>query len=227
MFLSRVSRGLASKSLPSSASISIGRRGAAAAPSATAAARTRRSLCAWGGIVGDDAPTAEDIGNLQDEFRADPESAKFVLESTSKLTTGLRSTATIREKFEIPSDEPGKFGGTDTAPSPVEIILASLGTCQEITYKAYAQAMKIPVLSVSLKIEGDIDMRGFFSVDPNVRPGIQKIRGVATVETPTSVSTQLVEELKAVVDTHCPVSDMLGAVPTEITLEHVQTSTKI
>lgn len=176
----------------------------------------------FSGIVDDDAPTAEDIGKLQDEFRADPESAQIVLESESKLTTGLRSTATIREKFQILADEPFKFGGSDTATSPVEIILASLGTCQEITYKAYAQAMGIPLLSVSLKIQGEIDMRGFFSVDPSVRPGIQKITGVAVVETPSSVTKEQVEELKVVVDSHCPVTDMLGAVPMTIDLEHIQ-----
>lgn len=208
MLLSHISRKLASKSI--SPSIIRG---------TPFFLQTVRS---FSGIADDDAPTAEDIAALQDEFRADPEAAKIVLESTSKLTTGLRSTATIREKFQIPADEPGKFGGSDTAPSPVEIILASLGTCQEITYKAYAQAMGIPLLSVSLKLEGFIDMRGFFSVDPSVRPGIQNIKGIAVVETPSSISKEQVQELKAVVDSHCPVSDMLGAVPMTIELEHIQ-----
>lgn len=212
MFLSHISRKLASKSL--SPSIIRGTR--LCSPSFL------QTVHSFSGIADDDAPTAEDIAALQDEFRADPEAAKIVLESTSKLTTGLRSTATIRDQFQIPADEPGKFGGSDTAPSPLEIILASLGTCQEITYKAYAQAMGIPLLSVSLKLEGFIDMRGFFSVDPSVRPGIQNIKGVAVVETPSSISKEQVQELKVVVDSHCPVSDMLGAVPMTIELEHVQ-----
>lgn len=114
------------------------------------------------------------------------------------------------------------MGGSDTAPSPVEVILASLGTCQEITYKAYTQAMGIPLKSVSLDLKGFIDMRGFFSVDPNVRPGIQTITGVATLETSTNVTTEQIKQLKQVVDTHCPVSDMLGAVTVTITLNHVQ-----
>ena len=53
----------------------------------------------------------------------------------------------------------------------MEILLAALGSCQEITYKAYAQAMKIPLDSVSLKLDGEIDLRGFFAVDPQIRPG--------------------------------------------------------
>lgn len=220
MFLPRVTRGLASKSLL----LSSIKKSAAGCCLPSVARETRSSLSSTTGAdVEDDAPSAQDIANLQEEFRADPASAQIVLESKSKLTTGLRSTAAIREdKFQIQADEPFKFGGTDTAPSPVEIILASLGTCQEITYKAYAQAMEIPIRSVSLSLEGEIDMRGFFSVDPNVRPGIQKIAGVATVETAPSVSTDQIEQLKQVVDSRCPVSDMLQAVPITITLEHVQ-----
>ena len=104
----------------------------------------------------------------------------------------------------------------------MEILLAALGSCQEITYKAYAQAMKIPLDSVSLKLDGEIDLRGFFAVDPQIRPGFQNITGVVTIETPDSVSTEQLEQLKGVVDAHCPVLDMLGAVPTTLTLHHVQ-----
>lgn len=65
-------------------------------------------------------------------------------------------------------------------------------------------------------------MRGFFAVDPTVRPGFQKITGTVTVKSSTATTEQL-EGLKAVVDTHCPVLDMVGAVPVEIGLEqHVK-----
>lgn len=171
----------------------------------------------------DDAPTAADIAKLQQLFQKNEKAAKMTFSSTSKLTTGLRSKAAIRNgKFEIHADEPVGIGGTDTAPNPVEILLAALGSCQEITYKAYAQALQIPLDSVSLQLDGDIDLRGFFAVDPQIRPGFQKITGVVTVETPESVSTEQVEQLKGVVDQHCPVLDMLGAVPTNLTLNHVQ-----
>jgi len=113
----------------------------------------------------DGASTAQDIAAIQEEFRANPESAKIELQSTSQLTSGLRHHSW---KFELASDEPFKFGGTNTAPSPVQVMLASLGTSQEITYKAHAQVMSIPRQSVSLDIRG-----AFCSVDSTVRSGIQ------------------------------------------------------
>ena len=63
----------------------------------------------------DDAPTATDIGKLQELFKKDQNAAKMIFSSTSKLTTGLRSKAEIRNKFEIHADEPVGIGGTDTA----------------------------------------------------------------------------------------------------------------
>jgi len=164
----------------------------------------------------DDAPTAADIAGLQKQFSANPEAAMAVFSSTSQLTSGLRSTARIRDKYSIPTDEPKALGGTDTAPNPVEVLLAAFGTCQEITWKAYGQASGIVIDSVSVKLDGEIDLRGFLAVAEDVRPGFQKITGTVTVK--SSASTEELEGLKAVVDAHCPVLDMLQAVPITIKL---------
>jgi hypothetical protein len=53
---------------------------------------------------------------------------------------------------------------TDTGPNPVEAVLAALATCQEITYRAYATTLGIPLESVSVTLEGSLDLRGFFAV---------------------------------------------------------------
>jgi len=47
----------------------------------------------------------------------------------------------------------------------VEILLFSLGACQEITTKAFANAMGVPLTRVSVELTGHIDLRGFFAVD--------------------------------------------------------------
>jgi uncharacterized OsmC-like protein len=166
----------------------------------------------------DDAPTASDIAGLQEKYRSDPISAKAVFSATSELTSGLRSTASIRGKFSVAMDEPKALGGTDTAPNPVEVILASLAGCQEITWKAYGQATGTPIESVSVHLDGHIDLRGFFAVDEKVRPGFQEIRGTVTVK--SSATTEQLQGLKEIVDGHCPVLDMLKYVPTTIVLKH-------
>ena len=157
------------------------------------------------------------ITETQEAFRADPEKAKATFQSISALQDGLRSKVAIRG-HELTVDEPDTLGGTDAGPNPIELILAALGTCQEITYRAYATALDIPLDSVSVEMEGDIDLRGFFAVDETVRPGYQAIRGTVRIE--SSASEAELQQLREAVNGHCPVLDILRApVPVELTME--------
>lgn len=133
----------------------------------------------------------------------------------SRQVAGLRSDVRIRG-FEIAVDEPPTLGGKDTAPNPVEYALAALATCQEITYRLHADHLGIPLDAIAVSLEGDIDLRGFFAVDESVRPGFQAIRGTVTLE--SSAPPEELERLKAHVDAHCPVLDLLSN-PTPLTLE--------
>ncbi len=156
------------------------------------------------------------IVNKQSAFRAQPESAKVTFKTSSRQTDGLRSEVEIRQ-HRLAADEPRSLGGFDSAPNPVELILAALGTCQEITYRAYATALGIPLDSVSVELSGDIDLRGFFAVDETVRSGYQNISG--TVNLQSSASEEQLRKLSAVVNAHCPVLDILtNKVPVSLEL---------
>lgn len=156
------------------------------------------------------------IAETQKKFQADPESALAVFESQSQLQDGLCSKATMRG-HELTIDEPDALGGTDHGPNPVELILAALGTCQEITYRAYATALGIPLDGVSVKLEGEIDLQGFFGVDDSVRPGYRKITGTVYLESSADEAT--LKQLRDAVNAHCPVLDILSKpVPVELDL---------
>jgi uncharacterized OsmC-like protein len=169
----------------------------------------------------EDAPSAVQIGALQSKFAGDKAAAQASFQVDSSLARGLRSSASMRGgKFTISADEPKMLGGTDTAPNPVELLLASLASCQEITYKAYARAMGLELTRVSCTVKGLVDLRGFFAVASyeEARPGFYKIEGEVTVE--STASEAELHKLKQVVDAHCPVLDMLrNAVPTAVVTE--------
>ena len=103
----------------------------------------------------------EIIVETQANLRADAASAKAVFSVDSRQVENLRSEAKIRQ-FLLTVDEPPALGGSDAGPNPVELVLAALATCQEITYRAYATALGIPLDSVSVKLDGVLDLRGFF-----------------------------------------------------------------
>ncbi len=147
-----------------------------------------------------------------------PEQATATFEVTSRQVAGLRSEVALRQ-FTLAVDEPEALGGADSAPNPVELLLASLASCQEITYRLYADALDIPLRGVSVRLKGDLDLRGFFAVQGDVRPGYQSIEAVVSLDSPAP--EQDLVRLKETVDRHCPVLDIVrGATPVRLSLEH-------
>lgn len=135
---------------------------------------------------------------------------------TSRERDGLHREVKIRN-FAVGVDEPPSLGGTDQAPNPVEYALAALATCQEITYRLHADALGIPLRDVSVQLEGELDLRGFFGAAQNVRPGFLRVSGSVSFDSPASKED--LARLKAVVDAHCPVLDLFNnATPVEITI---------
>ena len=148
---------------------------------------------------------------------ANEEQATVTFESQSALQEGFRTEARIRD-FHLTVDEPEELGGTDTGPNPVELILAALGTCQEITYRLYADALGIPLDGVSVRVEGDVDLRGFFSAKDGVRPGYRGIRAIVALD--STAPGEDLRRLKETVDSHCPVLDILtNRVPVTTNIE--------
>jgi putative redox protein len=156
------------------------------------------------------------IEQTQQAFRDKPKAAFATVKTSSTLTDRFRSEISIRH-HDLVIDEPQSLGGTDSGPNPIEVLLAALGSCQEITYRAFATSMDIPLKKVSTRVEGDIDFRGFFGVDDSVRAGYQKIRIVVNIE--STASDEQLAKLKHAVDSHCPVLDMLqNPVPVEASI---------
>src|ERR1700754_776937 len=137
---------------------------------------------------------ANDPGNGQDEFTA---LAALVAVTQVHVTTGAHP-------FKV--DEPPALGGADAAANPVQYALASLGSCQAITYRFWAAQLGVELDSITVRVEGDLDLRGFFGVDDAVRPGLTAVRVEVTVAGPES--QQRYAELAAAVDEHCPVLDL-------------------
>jgi uncharacterized OsmC-like protein len=79
-------------------------------------------------------------------------------------TGAFSSEAKIRHFKPIRSDEPATLGGSDTAPNPVEQLLAALGHCLAVGYAANASAEGIEIESLALSVEGDLDLKTFLGL---------------------------------------------------------------
>lgn len=154
------------------------------------------------------------VEDTRDGLRAEPEKARARFEAVSRQTGGLRSEVQTRQ-FLLTVDEPPALGGGDAGPNPVELILAALASCQEITYRLHADALGIPLEGVSTKVRGDLDLRGLFAAAEGVRPGFQGL--TVEVSLVSSASDAELQRLRDVVERHCPVLDLLkNATPVAI-----------
>jgi uncharacterized OsmC-like protein len=137
----------------------------------------------------------------------DPANAQalFTAEGTLVGVTEV-DIRTGEHSFKV--DEPPALGGADVAANPVQYALASLGSCQAITYQFWAEQLGIGFDTLSVRVEGDLDVRGFFGFDDGVRPGLSAVRVEVTVTGPES--PERYQDLAAAVDRHCPVLDLFA-----------------
>lgn len=160
---------------------------------------------------------ASTIDAVRNGLRQAPETAAATFTVETTLVDGYRTEARIRD-FNLTIDEPTKIGGEDSGPTPVELVLAALGTCQEIVYATYARVLDIPLDGVAVRAEGNLDLRGFFGV-ADVPAGFQDISFAVDIDSPAPPED--VARLVSAVNAHCPVLDILRQpVPTTGSYRH-------
>lgn len=65
--------------------------------------------------------------------------SKITFKAEGRWLGNLKIEAKIRDKFVIYMDEPPSLGGEDSAPNPVEVVLASLIGCLGIVIAVVAK----------------------------------------------------------------------------------------
>lgn len=78
--------------------------------------------------------------------------------------------------YVMDCDEPPVLMGKDEGANPVEYLLNALAGCMTTTMVMHAASRGVNIESIESKLDGDIDIRGFTGLDPNVTKGYEKIR---------------------------------------------------
>jgi uncharacterized OsmC-like protein len=95
--------------------------------------------------------------------------------------------------FELDSDEPPLLCGEDIGPNAVEYVLKGLAACLTTSMVYHAAAKGIEIRGVESRLEGDLDLRGFLGIDPDVKIGCEDIRVYFTID--ADISDEQKEEL--------------------------------
>jgi len=124
----------------------------------------------------------------------------------TKWLEGFKNETEIR-KFKVGIDEPLELKDTNTAPNPVEMLLAALGGCVAVTYRAYARKFGIEIEDLVINLEGDTVHGGWTDEEGKERSGFKQIR--YEVQIKTKAPQEKVNQLHKLVEKKCSVSDML------------------
>lgn len=132
-----------------------------------------------------------DLNVLQetiDAIQNDPEMGRAQFRATNAWIEGTRNRTRISgfygakqeiahdSEFRLQADEPALLAGTDNNPNPVEHLLNALASCVTTSMVAHAAVRGIEIESLESTLEGDIDLRGFLGLDPDVPKGYTNIR---------------------------------------------------
>jgi uncharacterized OsmC-like protein len=125
----------------------------------------------------------------------------------TKWIEGSKTETKIRD-FKISIDESLEFKGTNTAPNPVELLLAALGGCVILTYRGYAKKVGLNIEDLIVNLEGDMIPGGWLDDQGRERRGFKQIR--YEVQIKTEAPEERVRQLHELVEKKCPVHDILS-----------------
>jgi len=114
---------------------------------------------------------------------------------------GYQTAIKIRQHTVI-ADELLSDGGTDTGPTPMELLLGTAGACIAVTVRAYAQRKGWPLESVSVDLDMERIKREDYPAYKGEAAFIHEIREHVTFEGP--LTDEQKERLHKVA-TKCPV----------------------
>jgi uncharacterized OsmC-like protein len=137
-----------------------------------------------------------DLGRLTgtiDAISLEPGLAQFQFRARNQWVDGGHSRTAIRgfygvgkeddtrtEAFTVEADEPLVLLGENHAPNAGEYLLHAIAACLSGTIVYHAAARGIALEGLECTVHGDVDLRGFLGLDPDVRPGFGQIRVTVT-----------------------------------------------
>ena len=147
-------------------------------------------------------------------FRAtqEPIKARYKQDAEAALLT-LKARGTADESTVICKIETGrglavagihpKAGGSGLELCSGDMLLEALIACAGVSLRAAAAVLEIPIKSVVISAEGDVDLRGTLGVTESVPVGFKEIR--LGFEVDTDAPKERVDQLVALTEQYCVV----------------------
>jgi uncharacterized OsmC-like protein len=128
---------------------------------------------------------------LKDQYRQDPSSSRITLTARGKQTDAPVSCSIDLGRAIYAAQAHKGVGGSGTGACSGDLLLGALAACAQITCQMVAAAMQIPVESLDVTVEGDMDLQGTLGLSKEVPVGFQEIRLKFDIKAPQATPEQL------------------------------------
>ncbi|MCC5940032.1 MAG: OsmC family protein [Balneolaceae bacterium] len=141
-----------------------------------------------------------------------PEKGQYT--TTTKVRVRDGTTCDVEHKqWTFTADVGEMEGGKDAGPGPSVLQRGALGSCLAIGYVKWAAVLDVPVYSIEVDVEADVDARGAYGLD-GIEPGYKALRYRVHIDSPAPE-----EEIMKVIeeaDKHSPLlADFVNPVKVE------------
>lgn len=158
----------------------------------------------------------EAVGAIIEGIQQDSTKAQTTWAAHVQWDGVFASHAQVRNLAPIASDEPATLGGGDTAPNPVEQLLAALGNCLAVGYAANATLAGIELKDLRVDVRGDVDLHVFLGLAQG-HAGFSGITAKVVID--SDATEQQLAELHRKVLASSPVGHTLQAeIPVSVSL---------
>lgn len=133
---------------------------------------------------------------LKQAYRDDPGAALLTLRATASEQDSPMACSVDIGRAVYEAQAHAGVGGAGTAACSGDLLLGAMAACAQVTYQMVSTAMGVPVESVHVEVEGDLDLRGTLGIDKTAPVGFSAIRLRFDVDAPEATSEQLASVLE-------------------------------
>jgi uncharacterized OsmC-like protein len=149
---------------------------------------------------------------LKQRYRAEPARALLTLRASASGQDSPMACSVDIGRAVYEAQAHSGVGGPGTAACSGDLLLGALAACAQVTYQMVSTAMGVPVASVEVTVEGDLDLRGTLGIDPEAAVGFTAIRLAFDVDAPEATPEQLASVLEKT-ERYCVVLQTLTTPP--------------
>ncbi len=150
---------------------------------------------------------------LKERYRTDPGSAMHTLSASASSDDAnpIACSVDLGRAIYAAQAHAG-VGGQGTAACSGDLLLGALAACAQLTCQMAASAAGVPLQSVRVTVEGDLDLRGTLGLSRTAPVGFSAIRVRFAIDAPEATARQL-RSLERATEAYCVVMQTLVQPP--------------